>query len=55
MAVRADFDLQRLAERRTGLERVPTAAGYVDQFVVRMNSALHGRGLRQVIKMGREV
>src|SRR5882672_2287854 len=41
MAVRAHFDLQIVAERGTGGERVPAAAGHGDVFVFRMNGRFH--------------
>jgi hypothetical protein len=43
MAVRADFDLQIVPERRARDERVPAAAGDSRLFVFRMDSGLHER------------
>ena len=42
VAVRADFDLQIVAQRRARVEGVPAAAGHRDLFVVGMDSVFHG-------------
>src|SRR5262245_20959553 len=42
VAVRADFDLKVLAERRARLEGVATAAGHRDLGVLGMNTFFHG-------------
>jgi hypothetical protein len=41
MAVRADFDLQVVAQRRTRDERVPAGAGHSRVFVLGMDSGFH--------------
>lgn len=42
MAIRADFDLQVVAQRRTRWKRVAAAAGHGNVFVLRMNAGFHG-------------
>src|SRR5581483_5616161 len=42
MAVRADFDLQIVAQRRAGLEGVTAGADHRDLFVLGMNGVFHG-------------